>query len=151
MFERLDRSSTFNNWSLRYFQYICNGCNTLYSNYIGIMDTREVKEFVIEWHEKQQKKLKPPRIQKYMRDLIHDTHVEMGFGKFNKQCGACIPKAIARLYNHFKKPVPKLIKDKMVQHDVSNYHEGAGWYVFPNGDKVRGKKQAEEHLKKINS
>lgn len=33
--------------------------------------------------------------------------------------------------------------------EISQYHTGAGWYDLPNGERVRGKENAEEILKTI--
>lgn len=88
-----------------------------------------------------------PVLDKYMRSCIYIDHIQKGFGRFNRQCSGCYHNALVRLEKHYNKPTPKLVKDKMVMQDVSNYHEGAGWYKFPNGDKVRGKENAEKYLK----
>jgi len=111
------------------------------------MDDREIKEFVSLWMDKHKKKCKPPSLTKGIKDALFNKHKELGLGTFNKGCGSCWGEAINRLNNTLNPPKPKLVKDTMVHHDVSKFHEGAGWYVFPNGDKVRGKENAEEYLK----
>lgn len=88
-----------------------------------------------------------PVLDKYLKSCIYVDHIEKGFGRFNRQCAGCYHNALVRLEKHYNKPTPKLVKDKMVMHDVSKYHEGAGWYKFPDGTKVRGKDKAESHLK----
>ena len=70
-------------------------------------------------------------------------------GQFNKNCPSCWGKAIDVIYKEAHPPLPKLMKHKMVMHDLKHYHEGAGWYKFPDGKKVRGKDKAVAHLKTL--
>ena len=88
-----------------------------------------------------------PVLDKVMKACVFIDHINKGLGRFNRHCAGCYNNAFKRLNKIYNPDKPKLVKDTMVEHDVSKFHEGAGWYKFPNGEKVRGKENAEQYLK----
>lgn len=42
---------------------------------------------------------------------------------------------------------PDVDKARGIETSVNDYHTGAGWYVLPNGERVRGKEKAIDVLK----
>lgn len=81
------------------------------------MDIRQLAETYVESVEK---KLRPPRLDKQMQKMIHQHHIKLGLGNFNKHCAPCFGKALRSIHDHYNSKTPKLVKDKMVTNKKPN-------------------------------
>lgn len=101
-------------------------------------------EKLVRMMDNKQKLVLNPSEKKHYKDM----HKDNGGGSFNEYCPSCWEKILRSLHKIENPPLPKLYKEKMVQHDVSEYHVGGGYYDLPNGIRVRGKKNAIKELNK---
>ena len=103
-------------------------------------------------------------IEKFTKELLHkleNKHLKLAFTEvaeiqsfwrkhvresLDTGCGSCLSHARLTAFNYATQQGWYEVEVKKT--DVSQFHTGRGWYLFPDGTKVKGKKAAEEYANK---
>jgi hypothetical protein len=111
-------------------------------------------------------------IEKFTKDLLHkleNKHLKLNVNEvaelqafwrkhvresLDTGCGSCLSHARLTAFNYaiqqgwYKVEVE--LEVEVQKTDVSQFHTGRGWYLFPNDVKIKGKRDAEHYWNAAN-